>query len=230
MFACIRSFAALQRPPLAPLSRGIYAGRVLAEDKTKQPPTDATESKQSKAPEESDDADVDIQSEVLGAEPIKAFMPKEEDGGEDGEDGPGRKGRRKKKSEKESEKEDEGGAKRWRGYKGWMIVESGKYKKMKPHETMYLGGGGRFPFPLNPYFQPRAPVSNEVKEALYKDYLADPVRSTPRLLAEKYRVSIKRAEAIIKLKAIEKHMVSAKEITEQKNLTAGMESMLGVKS
>ncbi|PIA18901.1 hypothetical protein COEREDRAFT_33422, partial [Coemansia reversa NRRL 1564] len=57
---------------------------------------------------------------------------------------------------------------------------------------------GRRPFPLNPAFRPRAPLTDKIKEAIYKKYLKDPLLNTPRVLGDNYKVSIKRIEAIIK--------------------------------
>ncbi|KAJ2663762.1 hypothetical protein IW148_002320 [Coemansia sp. RSA 1199] len=239
MFALIRSVVPSQRLA-APLSRGIYAARVLAADDSK-PPSDPSESDDYHIPEENYDNDNDIEIGVLGAEPVEAFMPIEDEevtyatknqkipdpkpvdfkpkdwkDSKDREDG---------KDGKDGKTEDK---KPWLGFRGWMRVESPKYKKMKPHATNYVGG--KYPFPLNPYFNPRPPIADSVKESLYKDYLEDPVRNTPRVLSEKYRISIKRAEAIIKLKAIEHHMVAYGKIVAQKNFTSGMESMLSVRS
>ncbi|KAJ2586832.1 hypothetical protein IWW49_003807 [Coemansia sp. RSA 1797] len=238
MFALIRSAVPSQRLA-APLSRGIYAARVLAADDSK-PPSDPSESDDYYIPEENYDNDLDIEAGVLGADPVEAFMPiKDEE--------VTYANRHKKipdsepvsikpkdwKSSKDEEvkplKDKKAEERRvWLGFKGWMDVESQKYRKMKPHATNYVGG--RYPFPLNPFFNPRPPIADSVKESLYKEYLEDPVRNTPRVLSEKYRISIKRAEGIIKLKAIEHHKVAYGEIVLQKNFTSGMESMLGVRS
>ncbi|KAJ2328903.1 hypothetical protein GGI00_004072 [Coemansia sp. RSA 2681] len=114
-----------------------------------------------------------------------------------------------------------------RGYVGWVLTQSKPYKTMKPGRTNYINGLNR-PFPLNPAFRPRMPLSDAKKEDIYKDYLSDPVKNTPRILGSKYFISIKRVEAILKLKAIEHHMVHSGQIVAQKNLTAGMESILGM--
>ncbi|KAJ2085206.1 hypothetical protein GGI09_006949 [Coemansia sp. S100] len=114
-----------------------------------------------------------------------------------------------------------------RGYVGWVLTQSKPYKMMKPGRTNYINGLNR-PFPLNPAFRPRLPLADAKKEDIYKDYLSDPVKNTPRILGAKYFISIKRVEAIIKLKAIEHHMVNAGEIVVQRSLTAGMESILGM--
>ncbi|KAJ2853517.1 hypothetical protein J3B02_003104, partial [Coemansia erecta] len=112
---------------------------------------------------------------------------------------------------------------------GWLIKEGSAYKNMRPGRTNFVNNGTK-PFPLNPFFRPRPPVSDSVKEAMYADYLRAPETFTPRFLGEKYAISIKRVEAILKLKAIEHQMVESGEIVAQKKLTANMESMLGVSS
>ncbi|KAJ2415627.1 hypothetical protein GGI10_001569 [Coemansia sp. RSA 2530] len=125
------------------------------------------------------------------------------------------------------EKPMKGGKVTSRGYLGWVLTQSKPYKTMKPGRTNFINGSNR-PFPLNPAFRPRMPLPDAKKEEIYKDYLSDPVKNTPRILGAKYHISIKRVEAIIKLKAIEHHMVNAGEIVAQKSLTAGMESILGI--
>ncbi|KAJ1667713.1 hypothetical protein IW140_001229 [Coemansia sp. RSA 1813] len=115
------------------------------------------------------------------------------------------------------------------GYKGWLIQNGDKYKEMKPGKTNYIGGNTTAPFPLNPWFRVRAPLADVVKEQIYKDYLANPTKVTPRILGDKYKVSIKRIEAILKLKAIEHHMIKHDGFTAQRKLTTGMESMLAVR-
>ncbi|KAJ2510375.1 hypothetical protein GGI11_005509 [Coemansia sp. RSA 2049] len=114
------------------------------------------------------------------------------------------------------------------GYKGWLCKRAGKYKEMVPKATNYVSGNPAVPFPLNPWFRVRTPVSDELKEKMYKAYLERPDRVTPRTLSEKHGLAIKRVEAILKLKAIEHHMVEHEGFVVQKKLTQGMEDMLGV--
>ncbi|KAJ2549109.1 hypothetical protein IWW35_003899, partial [Coemansia sp. RSA 1878] len=150
MFALIRSAVPSQRLA-APLSRGIYAARVLAADDSK-PPSDPSESDDYYIPEENYDNDLDIEAGVLGADPVEAFMPiKDEE--------VTYANRHKKipdsepvnikpkdwKSSKDEEvkplKDKKAEERRvWLGFKGWMDVESQKYRKMKPHATNYVGG------------------------------------------------------------------------------------------
>ncbi|KAJ1731524.1 hypothetical protein LPJ61_002490, partial [Coemansia biformis] len=161
-----------------------------------------------------DDAEDDVAAleegpQILGAEPVASKKPDDDD-----DDGTGKKGAI-------------AGGVPVGGYGEWLRTEGKKYKKMIPGRTNYFGGGAR-PFPLNPAFRPRAPLSDATREAIYTDYLGDPVRATPRVLGEKYGISIKRVEAVIKLKAIEHHAVANDGFTAQKKLAAGMESMLGL--
>ncbi|KAJ2742277.1 hypothetical protein GGI20_004596 [Coemansia sp. BCRC 34301] len=212
MLAGIR-FSPLRCLFTSPLSRGIHSTLAVAEANTtgranaspdKRTATTEGEStaKATEMPvDESDDSAIQ-QGSLLTSEAITATGASE--------DGP-------PKSQKVTS----------RGYIGWVLTQSKPYKTMKPGRTNYINGLNR-PFPLNPAFRPRMPLSDAKKEDIYKDYLSDPVRNTPRILGSKYFISIKRVEAILKLKAIEHHMVHNDQIVAQKSLTAGMESILGM--
>ncbi|KAJ2386726.1 hypothetical protein GGI23_006429 [Coemansia sp. RSA 2559] len=152
---------------------------------------------------DSDEPDMPEQS-ILRAEPISALPPSS--------------------GEPESKEPTE----ELLGYNGWLSQQGNKYKDMIAGRTNYVGGRASFPFPLNPWFRVRTPLSDKLKEEIYREYLANPDRVTPRTLGDKYKLSIKRIEAILKLKAIEHHMVKHEGFVAQKKLTAGMESMMGV--
>lgn len=62
------------------------------------------------------------------------------------------------------------------------------------------------PFPNNPLFQPRPPLSDALRQEVYEAFVSDPETWTVRKLATKYNISLKRVEAILKLKAAEKEM------------------------
>ena len=79
------------------------------------------------------------------------------------------------------------------------------------------------PFPLNPYFKPNPPISNQTKQAIYQRYLE---KSTPRQLAEEYGLGLERVNAILRLKALEKQN-QEKGIPIETHLCQGMESYLG---
>ncbi|PVU97285.1 hypothetical protein BB561_000619 [Smittium simulii] len=109
--------------------------------------------------------------------------------------------------------------------KDWLQGEGSAYKEAKMGETNFLKN--RCPFPANPYFQPKPPMSDLLKNRIYKDYLFNPRINTPRVLGGKYKTSIKRIEAILKLKAIENQQESNGKVL-QKKFNKGMEGMLGV--
>ncbi len=61
------------------------------------------------------------------------------------------------------------------------------------------------PFPLNPTFKPPTPVSDELRTIIYTFYMANPAVNGVRALAERYGLSIKRVDAILRLKGLEEH-------------------------
>ncbi|KAI9505797.1 eukaryotic mitochondrial regulator protein-domain-containing protein [Coemansia spiralis] len=201
MFASVR-FVPVKRLAVASVSRHICTSIVARDAKS----TDGNKATPNST-EIADTADIDAseipESAMLSAEPIDA-----------------------KNSEDEPRKKD--GERVCRGYEGWMITQSSKYEKALPNQTNFVSGKPTIPFPLNPWFRVRPPLSDQTKEQIYKAYLSDPVKNTPRVLGDKFLVSIKRVEAILKLKAIEHHMVKHDQFAPQKKLTAGMESMLAV--
>lgn len=81
---------------------------------------------------------------------------------------------------------------------------------------------------MNPLFKPTPPVSNAAKEEIYRLHQSDNTKWTPRQLGTKYNISIKRVEAILRLKHLEKEMITEGFIP-QENLTKGMEQLMGVK-
>ncbi|KAI1310796.1 hypothetical protein EDD11_003673 [Mortierella claussenii] len=85
------------------------------------------------------------------------------------------------------------------------------------------------PFPMNPLFKPTPPISNSAKEEIYRLHRSDSRKWTPRQLGTKYNISIKRVEAILRLKHLEKEMV-ADGYVAQENYTKGMEQLMGVKA
>jgi len=82
---------------------------------------------------------------------------------------------------------------------------------------------------MNPLFKPTPPISNVAKEEIYRLHRADTTKWTPRQLGTKFNISIKRVEAILRLKHLEKEMI-AEGYIPQENLTKGMEQLMGVKA
>lgn len=56
---------------------------------------------------------------------------------------------------------------------------------------------------MNPSFKPPPPVSDAIRTAIYKSYMADPIANDVRALSQKYHLSLKRVDAILRLKGME---------------------------
>jgi hypothetical protein len=83
------------------------------------------------------------------------------------------------------------------------------------------------PFPLNPSFKPPIPVSDELRTSIYRQFMANPEQNSVRVLAGKYYLSMKRVDAILRLKGLEEHWKQKKPL--QTGFLAGMEWCLGVR-
>lgn len=60
------------------------------------------------------------------------------------------------------------------------------------------------PFHMNPSFKPPPPVSDKLKEFLYNEFLDDPKANSLRKLSQRHHISLKRMDAILRLKGLEK--------------------------
>ncbi|KAJ1952573.1 hypothetical protein GGI12_006210, partial [Dipsacomyces acuminosporus] len=217
MLATIRSGVLKRCLPTAPASRSIHLASVLREEGKEGKSGGSKEIGKPAEPAVSADAAKTTEKTSGGAAAEKAPATKAE-----GAPAP-------EAAKLQAAKMTGGVPGRLMGYKRWMRAQGVLYKSVQPGRTNYVGSRD-IPFPMNPAFRPKAPLSDAAKEAIYGDYLADPLKNTPRVLGEKYSISIKRVEAILKLKAIERHMVEYGLGVAQKKLTAGMEGMLGVDS
>jgi len=66
---------------------------------------------------------------------------------------------------------------------------------------------GYQPFPLNPSFKPPTPVSNALRNTLYQSFMANPKANSVRNLAGRYHLSMKRVDAILRLKGLEESWI-----------------------
>ncbi|KAF7302924.1 hypothetical protein MKEN_01254800 [Mycena kentingensis (nom. inval.)] len=96
-----------------------------------------------------------------------------------------------------------------------------------PHETP--ANQRRFPFPFNPSFQPPAPISDNLRTQIHAAYMRDPLKNSVRVLSQRHHVSLKRVEAILRLKSLESFMVKQGKPL-QTGFLRGMEMLLGVSS
>jgi hypothetical protein len=69
----------------------------------------------------------------------------------------------------------------------------------------YLTYGSTQPFPLNTTFRPPTPISDALRSELYRLYISDPRANSVRQLAQRYHISLKRVDAILRLKGLESH-------------------------
>lgn len=65
--------------------------------------------------------------------------------------------------------------------------------------------GGDRPFPLNHSFKPPVPVSDALRTQIYQKFMSDPKTHSVRALAAAHGLSLKRVDAILRLKGLEEH-------------------------
>ncbi|KAG0260680.1 hypothetical protein BGZ95_004385, partial [Linnemannia exigua] len=115
---------------------------------------------------------------------------------------------------------------RRRNFHKWLRTEGTRFATPSFSGPNYIG---ETPFPMNPLFKPTPPISNATKEEIYKLHRSDSTKHTPRQLGTTYNISIKRVEAILRMKHLEKEMI-AEGFVAQENFTKGMEQLMGVKA
>ncbi|KAG0165255.1 hypothetical protein DFQ28_009032 [Apophysomyces sp. BC1034] len=128
-------------------------------------------------------------------------------------------------AEPEAEAEPIKLSRRRRRFHEWTAGAGAKFSRPSKGTTNYLGST---PFPNNPLFRPRPPLSDESRQKIYDAYKANPEISV-RQLASKFYLSLKRVEAILKLKAAEEEMM-ANGFVLQKKFAKGMEELMGCES
>ncbi|CEP07713.1 hypothetical protein [Parasitella parasitica] len=116
-------------------------------------------------------------------------------------------------------------SRRRRAFHEWVNGNGSKYSRPAKGTTNYLDASK--PFPNNPLFQPRPPLSDARRQEIYDAFIADPEEWSVRKLATKFGVSLKRIEAILTLKASEKEM-EKNGMALQKKFNKGMEQLMGV--
>ncbi|TFK26676.1 hypothetical protein FA15DRAFT_667149 [Coprinopsis marcescibilis] len=106
-------------------------------------------------------------------------------------------------------------------YKEFLERVAFKYREASP--TNWLAPST--PFPMNPSFRPPPPISDAQREVMYSMYMSDPEMYSVRALAQKYNLSIKRVDAILRLKGLERAYTKNKRL--QTGFLKGMEKLLG---
>jgi len=59
------------------------------------------------------------------------------------------------------------------------------------------------PFPMNQSFMPPPPISDALRENIWEEFMQDPRTNNLRTLSERYGLSLKRVDAILRLKGLE---------------------------
>lgn len=105
----------------------------------------------------------------------------------------------------------------------WSEEVAPDFRDPKPRNWL----GGDVPFPLNPSFKPPIPLSDALRTQLYQSFMRDPETNSVRALSSRHNISIKRVDAILRLKGLEEAW--KKEGTPlQTGFTQGMEYVLAV--
>ncbi|KAI6031367.1 eukaryotic mitochondrial regulator protein-domain-containing protein [Pisolithus microcarpus] len=95
----------------------------------------------------------------------------------------------------------------------WLEGVGPNFRDPKPRNWL----GGDVPFPLNPSFKPPTPLSDALRTQLYQSYMP---------LSSRHSISIKRVDAILRLKGLEEAWKKRKPL--QTGFTRGMEWLLAV--
>ncbi|KAJ3507914.1 hypothetical protein NLJ89_g6037 [Agrocybe chaxingu] len=108
-------------------------------------------------------------------------------------------------------------------YREFMEKIGYKYRYASPKH--YLG---EQPFPMNLSFKPPPPISDAQRDAMYKIYMMDPKRNGVRRLAKRTNMSIKRVDAVLRLKGLENAWKKGKQL--QTGFQVGMDKLLGAQT
>ncbi|KAJ7103024.1 eukaryotic mitochondrial regulator protein-domain-containing protein [Mycena belliarum] len=130
-------------------------------------------------------------------------------------------------TEEELQEEQEAREGDGKGFRSWLKLND-QFRIAKPRNWFSMPDNPDAPFPMNPSFKPPTPISDAVRTRMYVDYMMDPETNNIRALSQRYHVSLKRVDAILRLKGMEEAYLKGK--TLQTGFRWGMEMLLGVKS
>lgn len=99
-------------------------------------------------------------------------------------------------------------------------------EKLSKNEFGPMFLGGSYPFPYNTEFKPQPPLANNVKDQIFSTWRSDASKWTPRQLSLRYKISIERVKAVIRMKSLQAKMVSEGFLVNSKYVQA-IESILG---
>ncbi|KAJ6520344.1 eukaryotic mitochondrial regulator protein-domain-containing protein [Mycena sanguinolenta] len=131
----------------------------------------------------------------------------------------------RRQSENDDEEEEEAESEtRGKSFKAFLK----QYEYLRLAKPRGFIEGDAIPFPMNQSFKPPVPISDAARSRIYADYMADPETNNIRALSQRYHLSLKRVEAILRLKGLEAAFVKNKPL--QSGFLWGMERLLGVQS
>ncbi|KAI9148559.1 hypothetical protein H9P43_010157 [Blastocladiella emersonii ATCC 22665] len=107
----------------------------------------------------------------------------------------------------------------------WLAGPGKIFETAQPGMANFVSRRSEQPFPMNPLFRPAPPLSDQIREDIFKSYNADPSKSTISSIAVRFRLSEQRIRAVLKLKAHEKELVGKGGVL-QSDFRVGMERLL----
>ncbi|KAL1748933.1 eukaryotic mitochondrial regulator protein-domain-containing protein [Schizophyllum fasciatum] len=129
---------------------------------------------------------------------------------------------------RELPKDDDGEQHIPRTYKEFMQTVGQKYRDVDiNNKNNWLSADKLSPFPMNPSFRPPPPISDGKKELMWTLFHQDPDANSQLALSRKFGVSLKRVDAILRLKGLEHAMKAEKPDSLQTGFQKGMEVLLG---
>ncbi|KAF5375258.1 hypothetical protein D9758_000532 [Tetrapyrgos nigripes] len=112
-------------------------------------------------------------------------------------------GEKEQEKEKEKEKEEEGSVDESSKITTYSEFLQKIAEPFKTASTPRNWLGQDTPFPMNESFKPPPPLSDAQREHMYKLYMLDPTANSVRALSERFHLSLKRVDAILRLKGME---------------------------
>ncbi|KAF7337691.1 hypothetical protein MSAN_02242600 [Mycena sanguinolenta] len=131
----------------------------------------------------------------------------------------------RRQSENDDEEEEAESETRGKSFKAFLK----QYEHLRFAKPRNYVDGDAVPFPMNKSFKPPIPISDAARSRIYADYMADPETNSIRALSQRYHLSLKRVEAILRLKGLEAAFVKDGKPL-QTGFLWGMERLLGVQS
>lgn len=107
----------------------------------------------------------------------------------------------------------------------WLKKKGWKYRKIIPYKPNFIYKKSQ-PFPLNPQFYVQPPLTDYTREEIFREYKQNPNPLTIREISKKYAISMKRVEAVLRLKYHEKYLVEKEGFVLQRKYNKAMQRLL----